>query len=255
MKIIILAAGQGTRLRPYTDTMPKGMVEVCGKPILDYQMELFEKAGITDIIIVTGYKQEKINYNVAKKVINKDFMTTNMVSSLFCAKDLFDDDLIISYGDIIYSEDVLNKIIEAEGDFSVIVDKNWKKLWELRMEDPLADAESMKIKDGKIVELGKKAKNVEDIEGQYIGLMKISKSFLPEMISFYNSMDRSKEYDGKDFDNMFMTSLIQMIIDKYRNVTPVYIQGEWVEVDSVSDLEIYSSSNYVQEHVTKLQPK
>ena len=252
MKVVVLAAGQGTRLRPHTDNIPKGMVEVCGKPILDYQMELFEKAGISDIIIVTGYKQEKINYSSAKKVINKEFMTTNMVSSLFCAKDLFNDDLIISYGDIIYSEDVLNKIIQAEGDFSVVVDKNWKKLWDLRMEDPLADAESMKIRDGRIVELGKKAADVADIEGQYIGLMKISKSFLPEMISFYNSMDRSEKYDGKDFDNMFMTSLIQMIIDKYKNVIPVYIHGEWAEVDSVSDLEIYSSSNYVQEYITKL---
>lgn len=249
MKVIVLAAGQGTRLSPYTDDKPKGMVEVCGKPILNYQMELFEKVGITDVIIVAGYKSDMIHYRTASKIINKDFMTTNMVSSLFCARELFDDDIIISYGDIIYSESVLRKLLNAKNDFSVVVDKDWKKLWDLRMEDPLNDAESMKIIDDKIVELGKKVTRIEEIEGQYIGLMKISKEFLSKMISFYDSLDKSATYDGKDFNNMYLTSFIQMIIDKYKNVTPVYINGEWVEVDSVVDLEIYSSSKYIQNQI------
>ena len=76
-----------------------------------------------------------------------------MVSTLFNAKEFMDDDIIISYADIIYKKEVLEKLIASSADFSVVVDEAWKNLWSLRMENPLEDAETLKIVDGNIVEL------------------------------------------------------------------------------------------------------
>lgn len=249
MKVIVLAAGSGTRLAPYTDLKPKCMVEVCGKPILDYQLELFAKENFSEIVVVSGYRNEEIRRDAITKVINPKFASTNMVYSLFCARDYFDDDIIISYGDIIYSERVLKKIMAAEGEFSVVVDKDWRDLWASRMENPLDDVESMRIEGDRIVELGKKVTSLDAVQGQYIGLMKIRKDFLPTMLEFYLSLDRDVLYDGKSYENMYLTSFIQLLINRFGNVSPVFINGGWIEVDTVADLEVYSRSDFMQKRI------
>ncbi len=242
MKMIILAAGQGTRLRPLTDDKPKCMVEYKGKAIIDYILETANLCNIKDIAIVNGYKKDVLeNYLKNQKLsffTNKNFDKTNMVSTLFCAKEYMDEDLIISYADIIYKEEILQRLIKSKNDLSVVVDKEWKDLWAQRIENPLDDAETLKIKDGKIIELGKKPNSYDDIEGQYIGLIKISKNILPKIIKYYENLDKNKTYDGKDYNNMYMTSFIQMIIDNLQDVKPVFIEGGWTEIDTKSDLSI-----------------
>ena len=243
MKIIILAAGQGTRLRPLTDLKPKCMVEYGGKPIIDYILDMVSECGISDISIVCGYKKTVLETYLKDRQIeyftNEQFDKTNMVSTLFNAKQFMDDDIIISYADIIYSQDVLKKLIDSKADVSVVVDQDWKELWSLRMDNPLDDAETLKVVDGNIVELGKRAYSYDDIQGQYIGLIKISKSRIKKVINFYESLNKNGTYDGKNFDNMYMTSFIQMMIDNLINVSPVYINGGWLEIDSISDIECY----------------
>jgi choline kinase len=250
MKVIIVAAGQGTRLRPLTNDKPKCMVEYKNRSIIDYILDTISQCNIKDIAIVNGYKKEVLEKHLETKDIkfftNKDFDKTNMVSTLFCAKEFMDDDIIISYADIIYKKEVLEKLINSKDDFSVVVDKNWKELWSVRMENPLEDAETLKVKDNKIIELGKKPNNYDEIEGQYIGLIKISKKVLSKVIKFYESLDKTKLYDDKDFDNMYMTSFIQMIIDSLINVNPMYINGGWLEIDSVEDLKVYEKYSIVE---------
>jgi L-glutamine-phosphate cytidylyltransferase len=254
MKIIVLAAGCGTRLAPYTDSKPKCMVEVSGKSILDYQLELFEKENVAEIIIVSGYRNEKICRDSIVKVVNPKFASTNMVYSLFCAREHFDDDVIISYGDIIYSRSVLKKIMAAEGEFSVVVDKDWYDLWALRMENPLDDVESLRTEGDRIIELGKKVNSLDAVQGQYIGLMKIRRDFLQTMQKFYLSLSRTAQYDGKNYENMYLTSFIQLLINRFGNVSPVYINGDWVEVDTASDLEIYTKNNFFKKRIGRVAP-
>ena len=182
MKMIILAAGQGSRLRPLTNDVPKCMVKYQGKPIIDYILETAKKSNINNIAIVNGYKKEVLEEYLKNKNIlfftNKKFDKTNMVYTLFCAKEFMDDDLIISYADIIYKKEILEKLMSSEGNFCVVIDRKWRELWGQRMENPLKDAETIKIKNRKIVEIGKKPNSYNDIEGQYIGLIKISKETL-----------------------------------------------------------------------------
>ena len=133
MKIIILAAGQGTRLRPLTDNQPKCMVEVKGKSLIERQLLTMYSCGIEeeDITIVGGYKSEVLKKRLENTKIhfsiNENFPSTNMVYSLMCAKDLMEgeEDIIISYGDILYSKEVFEKVLASEEDMSVIVDDGW----------------------------------------------------------------------------------------------------------------------------------
>jgi choline kinase len=247
MKLIILAAGEGTRLRPFTLERPKCMVEFNGKPIIDHILETSNEAGIKDIIVVCGYKEDVLKTHLKnsdiKFVTNHKYDSTNMLSSLFCAEQEMNDDVVISYADIIYTPGILKQLVSDNNDLSVVIDRDWEQLWLLRMEDPLADAETLKInRDGSIIELGKKPKNKAEIEGQYMGLIKIKKDALNKIRTFYHSLDRDVIYDGKTFDNMFMTSFIQLVIDKLMPVKPVFIKGGWIEIDSVQDLENYKKA-------------
>lgn len=242
MKAIILAAGEGKRLRPLTIEIPKCMVRYNDKPIIDYIIEVMHKCNIDDIAVINGYKKDILEEHLKNQNLtffnNNDFDKTNMVSTLFCAQDFMDDDLVISYADIVYDEEVLASLLKSKADLSVVVDRKWKELWSQRMENPLDDAETLKIKNGKIIELGKKPITYDDIEGQYIGLIKISSKIIKNVINFYESLDMKKNYDGKDFSNMYMTSFIQMIIDHLHDVEPVFIDGGWVEIDCVEDLSV-----------------
>ena len=86
----------------------------------------------------------------------------------------FEDSIIISYGDIIFQKSILQKLIVSNENFSIIVDKEWKKYWKIRFKNPLDDAESLKIDEsGNISDIGQKVSKMEDIEGQFIGLIKI----------------------------------------------------------------------------------
>lgn len=237
-RLIILAAGQGTRLRPLTDEVPKCMVELEGKSILEHQLIAARAAGVSDIHVVLGYRHEAVRFPGITKHINDDFATTNMVSSLFAAESSLDGDVIVSYGDIVYQPSVLSQLIESAGDVAVVVDNGWRSYWEARMEDPLEDAETMILRpDGTIKELGKKAKSFDEIEGQYIGLMKFSAKAIPEIRSFYHQLDRGALYEGKDVSNMYMTTFLQLIADRLMPIKAVETTNGWMEIDCPEDLK------------------
>ena len=102
------------------------------------------------------------------------------------------------------------------------------------MENPLEDAETMKLdSSGHILEFGKKPMSYNDIEGQYIGLFKVSGNGIEEARELYHDLKRNtgdeSKFDGKDFDNMYMTSFIRLIIDKVSSVKANIINGGWLE--------------------------
>lgn len=239
MRAIILAAGEGSRLRPLTLDKPKCLVEYRSKPILDYSLETFRACGIQDIVVVKGYKAETLIRPGVQYVINPNFATTNMVHTFFCARQYFDDDLIVSYGDIIYGPSILKRLLNIQEDFAVAVSQNWRELWLKRMENPLLDAETMKIDEkGYIRELGKKPKSYDEIQGQYMGLIKFGRKMAAAIQTIYDGLNRHEKYDGKDFPNMFMTSFLQLLIDQGYPAKAVPVQEEWLEVDRLEDLTV-----------------
>lgn len=239
MKLIILAAGQGTRLRPLTNNKPKCMVEYKKNPLIDYLMKTAKASKIDEIAVIGGYKfntlKKYLNDNTIKYFENKNYLTTNMLYTLFSAEDFMDDDLIISYSDIIYNQEILDTLIDSKEDISVVVDKKWKLLWEQRMENPLEDAETLKIKGNKIIEIGKKPTSYEDIEGQYIGLIKISHKAIDDIICFYKSL--KKRYENRKLKNLYMTDFLQLLIENNYKISPLFIEGGWIEIDSKDDLK------------------
>ncbi|MFG1488766.1 phosphocholine cytidylyltransferase family protein [Oceanospirillum sp. HFRX-1_2] len=244
MKVIVLAAGQGTRLRPYTNDRPKCMVELDGRPLLHRQLDVIKGCGVPveNIALIGGYLRDRLNAPEVKLYANERFAETNMVSTLFCAEEFMspDEDLLICYGDIVYEPSVLETLLSTEGEVVISADLEWKRLWSLRMDEPLSDAETFKMEGNKVLELGKKPESYEQVQAQYMGLIKVRADKVQDFIDFYHQLDPSAIYDGKDLDNMYMTSLIQSLIDNSWDVRAALVKNKWLEVDSASELELYS---------------
>jgi len=150
-----------------------------------------------------------------------------------------DSDLIISYGDIVYEPKVLSSLMSVDAPITLAIDREWHRCWAARMDNPLNDAESMKLTAGnKVTELGKKPRSYDDIEGQYIGLIRIRADVVKRFVAAWQCMDRSAVYDGKDFDNMYMTSFLQYLIDGGWEVRAAFIENGWAEVDCEADLAV-----------------
>ena len=157
-----------------------------------------------------------------------------MVASLFCAKDWLNDDVIISYADIIYQLPVLKQLLKSEADISVSSDKEFLSYWQLRMADPLDDLESFAVNDeGFITSIGQKVESLDQIEAQYIGLMRFKGAGL-EVLKQY--LDRLSNTSG--FNTMYMTDLLMAMIQGGVRLTPLYHQNGWVEIDTVEDLAL-----------------
>lgn len=245
MKSLILAAGTGSRLRPYTNDRPKCLVDLRGKPLLDHQLEVLKAAGITDLNVVAGYLAEQIERPGLHREINPDYASTNMVATLFCAAHLLtgEEDVIISYGDIVYELRVLQSLLATDAPIVLGVDAEWRKYWQARMDNPLEDAETLKLEDGnRIIELGKTPRGYDDIMGQYMGLIKIRADHVRKFVAAWTNLDRSVLYDGRDVDNMFMTSFLQHLIDDAWDVRAAFTRNGWIEVDTPDDLHMDSTA-------------
>ena len=237
MKAIILAAGRGSRMNTLTDDRPKCLVKLRGRTLLDWQLQALREAGITEIAIVTGYRRELlVNYNLVE-FNNPRWAQTNMVSSLACAHEWLElEPCIVSYSDIFFEASAISSLMGCLANLAVMYDPNWLALWSKRFVDPLVDAETFRIDSGgSLLEIGGKPCRIEEVQGQYMGLLRISPMGWAEI----NCVRIALPPD--EFDHIHMTNLLQRVIDSGgSNISAIAYEGKWGEVDSVEDLSKYN---------------
>jgi choline kinase len=236
VKAIILAAGRGSRMKSLTDERPKCMVELRGRTLLDWQLEALRSAGIREIAIVTGYKRERLADQGLIEFHNPRWAQTNMVSSLACAEAWLEDSpCIVSYSDIFYSPTAVQSLIASEASLAVTYDPDWLALWTQRFGDPLLDAETFRLTSaGTLAEIGNKPKSVDDVQGQYMGLLRFTPQGWAEIVRLRAASTPQQR------DNVHMTNTLQQVIEAGR--VPIHAlayTGEWGEVDSSEDLALY----------------
>ena len=243
MQLIVLAAGQGSRLAPFTNDRPKTMVEVNGRPIIEHIVHSLSKFKFDSKILVTGYRRESLQYIISKEnfqeIYNPEFATSNMVQSLYLALDqIKSDQVLISYSDTIFSSKTISRLLESSHDISIAADLNWYEYWKTRIENPLDDAESFIVNsDGSMQELGKKVKTLDKVQAQYTGLLFFQKKGIQVLKSELIKYGQGQiQFPNKTYKQAYMTDFLQYLIDKKYLVFPSFFKEDWVEIDSVSDL-------------------
>jgi len=237
-KVILLVAGEGKRLQSYTLDRPKCMVEIDGISLIERQLAVLKAEGLNDIVMIAGYKADMLKKEGVQFKINPRYYETNMVWTLFSAEEELEGDIIVSYGDIVYSRDILQALLKSNADIAVAIDKEWESYWRVRNENLLDDAETLKLReDGTISEIGQKPKSLEEIEGQYMGLMKFSAEGVKQIKEvFHGAINNIELLGGVAVENAYMTDLLQSLINMGQPITAVPISGGWVEVDTVKDV-------------------
>jgi len=131
MQAVILTAGIGKRLRPITDTIPKCLVPVNGKPMLINTLEILDSSGMREVVIVVGYLREKVYETIGHSfgrikisyVENDIYDKTNNVYSLWLARDRLNKDTILLECDLYYGADLIDKLLEGKQECKIMVGK------------------------------------------------------------------------------------------------------------------------------------
>jgi len=241
MKAVILAGGLGTRLDKYTKNLPKCLLEFKGKSLLERQVDTFRDCGISNIIVVRKHLADKIKIPDVKYIDETDY-NTHMVVGLFQARKEFNDDIIISYGDILFEPRVLKSAMNQNADVGIVADTDWKGYWNARIGDWRKDSESFVIgENNKIISLGVSNPPDEKMHARYVGMIKFSKKVLPKIEQIYDTV--AKEFWDKpwhtsqSFKKAYMTDFMQELVDKGLDVQAVKIQNGWLEFDTNEDYE------------------
>lgn len=227
MKAFILAAGIGSRLRPITDKVPKCMVKVGNETIIERQLYSLINAGIKDIFVCTGYKNNvlenfiKNKYNFIKFIHNDNYLeTNNMYSMLLTKNEAYGENVIVMNADVFVDPEYIKKLVNTKLKNCILVEKN-------RYEE-----ENMKIiYDGnKITNISKQIKK-EDAYGTTIDMYKFSKEFTKKWFEIMEDIIYNKQEK-----NMWNEVAIDKMFEYY-DVKPLEINNMWFEIDNYEDLE------------------
>lgn len=237
MKAILLAAGRGSRMKEKTADLPKCLTELWGKPLLEWQLKAIREAGINEICIITGYCAEKIRnrYPDFSYFHNAAWETTNMVMTLCEAQEwLGKEECIVSYTDIFYEKKAIEALMRAKENISLVYYTKFLPLWQARFENPLEDLETFRI-DGNslLTEIGRKASSLDEIEGQYMGLLRFTPVGWKKMGHILN------EKLPKPVEKMDMTGLLAYAIGRGMKIEALPYEDMWLEVDRKEDLKVY----------------
>jgi choline kinase len=238
MRAVILAAGRGSRMGNLGDDRPKCLVELEGKPLIERQIAALRRGGVDEIGVVRGYCAEMIDFPGLSYFANQRWSETNMVMSLAAAAPwLRSGPVIVSYADIFYRSELVRDLAGAPGELVISYDRAWRRLWTRRFADPLADAETFRIDAaGQLLEIGGKTTRIEDIEGQYMGLLK----FTPPAWSAVEALLSALEAPIRD--RLDVTGLLRRLLaGKDLRIGTFGTDGQWGEIDNPEDVVLYQN--------------
>jgi choline kinase len=241
VKAIIVAAGMGRRLSPYTDDRPKCLVEINGKSILQRQVDAYRAAGVDEIVIVRGYMKDKIQVPGARYFENDEFRSNNILVSLFYAEPAMADGFLFSYSDIVFRPEVVRTVMETAGDYALVIDRRWHEAYVGRVNHPVEEGEVARVEEGRVTLVGKKTMPAEAATGEFIGLAKFTARGAEMMRKRYHERRAELENNpygrAPKFQVAYLTDLLNDLIESGEIMHPAFIDGGWREIDTVEDLE------------------
>ena len=242
VKSIIIAAGLGSRLKGYTEALPKCMLMFGEKTLLERQLEVYKDCGIKDISVVRGFKKEKINYKGLNYYDNTDYHNNNILNSLFYAEEAISGNVVISYSDILFDTSVVSRLLESNADISIVVDIDWRGYYIGRQDHPVEEAEKVIFDaNNEVLKIGKVITTKQDVYGEFIGMLKLSPRG-SEIIKLHFNRAKKIFWDkpfqrSQTFQKAYITDLIQDMVDMGVSIHCVIIERGWKEIDTVEDYE------------------
>jgi phosphoenolpyruvate phosphomutase len=229
---ILLAASRGVELGSLTDEIPKCMLDIRGKPLLQLLTETLREAGIDDVTVVAGYQESRVMVPAIRKVINSKFYDAGEVYSLHCAIDHLTGPVVLGYGDILVRKHIVEQLIDAPGDVVLAVDGHQREGRGQRAD--LVNCSHPFREDilaGSPCTLLRFVGSDQDADGEWIGLLKLTHSGAKMLRS---ELEKMAEQDNARLARL--PTLLMRLVEKNTAVHVAYVSGHWLDVDDVFDL-------------------
>lgn len=240
VRAIILAASRGIELGELTENIPKAMLKINEKPLIEKMLNMFYERSIKDISIIRGYKKEAFIFPNITYFDNDNYASTDELESLNLAKDKINGNCIISYGDILYRKYVLSDLMDEDGDIVIVADTNAQRRQYVTKSDFVTCSRPYtKEYDEMPVFLEsiefKEVLPGEKFDGEWIGVMKSNKIGSEAIAASLIELSAKP-----DFSKMKMTNLLSDLITKGIKIKVIYINGHWLDIDNLKDLPLSS---------------
>lgn len=233
---IILAASRGEELGELTKDMPKAMVTIGDKPLVQHIVDSYRAIGVKDITIVRGYKKEAFNLLNVDYADNDNYLTTQELSSLAAAIAKLNGEVFISYGDVLFKKYVAQELLDSKADIVVVVDYDWQTSRNsARYADYVSCSEPQSTKsfyhevtltgiDGQMPEAQR--------HGEWAGIIKLSEKGTQVVRDLIGKLQKDPQ-----FAKLRMSDLLRILVEQKIPVRVVYTsRAGWLDIDSLEDV-------------------
>lgn len=244
MRPVIIGAGRGMRLAHKTEEVPKTLVEVMGRPMLEWILEALSEAGFTrrDVVFISGYAGDVVRqrYPEFTYVRNADWPDNNILLSLMCAREHLEGGFLSTYSDIVYEGALVRALARAEGDIVLGCDTRWRRRYVDRSQHPESDAEKLRADGERVVEISRNIPS-ERASGEFIGVMKATAAGARRIL---DAFDAAKARfagrvfrEGRSFEKAYLIDLLQQMLEEGAVMHRADTPGGYMELDTLEDLE------------------
>ncbi len=246
---VILAAGQSQGLLPLTEELPKPMLDIKGKTILERQIDVLNACGIKDVAVVRGYKKDAIKLPNARFYDNDEFATTNEAFSLFRAAKELKGPFLFLYGDILFERSHLEKLLKSPADVSIVVDRAYSETG--RPESNRGTPDLVVLKDAQESgyrflgaeaphQVAKVGRTIEAAQanGEFVGMAMFTAKGARTLTDCYQQLSETQKGNFHEADSLrhaSFTDLVQELIDRGNEVRAVDVYKGWLEIDTFED--------------------
>jgi len=255
MRVILIAAGRGSRLMPTTAETPKCYAEVADQRLLDWALAAFRANGFDRIAFIGGYRIDVVrrDYPQLEFRHNDAWETNNILASLFYAEDLMTEPFICCYSDILFTPRVIADLAASSADIALGVDTAWLTRYEHRLQHPSDDAEKVTTRNGHVTKIHRDIAEA-DAHGEFIGVAKFSAAGAAQLREHYHR--RRREFAGrpwreaKVFEKAYFIHLLQDMVETGTRPVHVDTPGGYIEVDTQEDFE-YARRYWTSRHLER----
>lgn len=243
MRAIIIGAGRGSRLGPHTESVPKTLVPVMGRPMLEWILDALESAGFvrSEIVFICGYAEDVVRsrYPELTFVRNADWENNNILLSLLTARHYLGDGFVSTYSDIVYEPDLVSRLVKSPGHIVLGCDTSWRRRYVDRSHHPESDAEKVVLSGRRVVELSRHIPS-ERASGEFVGVMKLDSEGARELVrSFDDVKSRFPSgifREGRTLARAYLIDLLAHMLEQGSVMTHEVTRGGYMEIDTVEDL-------------------
>ena len=244
MRPIVIGAGRGSRLGPETDDIPKALVPVMGRPMLEWILEALAAAGFArkDIVYICGYRADASCAPATPEftfVENRDWERNNILASLLCAREHLTGGFVSTYADIVYRGSAVKKAVASPHDKVLVCDTDWRRRYVDRSQHPESDGEKMRAEGERVIELSRRIAS-EQASGEFIGVVKATADGAREIVHAFGEAKAvwaGKTWrEGRTFEKAYLIDLFQNMVEHGSAFHRVDTHGGYMEIDTQEDL-------------------